>query len=48
MLSSMLDGVVGEVTIEVRGMPPDVGDARDCGGAWPVVMGEGVMSVLDD
>jgi hypothetical protein len=48
MLSSMLDGVVGDVTIEVRGMPPDVEHARGCGGGWPVVMGEGVMSVLDD
>lgn len=48
MLSSMLDGVVGEVTIDVRGMRPDVGDVRGCVGGWPVVMGEGVMSVFDD
>lgn len=49
MLSSILEGVVGEVTIEVIDMPPDTGEARGWG-AWacPVAIGDGVMSAVED
>jgi hypothetical protein len=48
MLSSILEGVVGEVTIEVIGMPPDTGEARGWG-AWPLVaIGDGVISAVED
>ena len=47
MLSSILDGVVGDVTIEVIDMPPDAGEAKGWGG-WPVGIGDGVISAVED